>query len=90
MKLRSTRVVSMARTNTRSPFFRDRERDRDCAITKALRQNECIGRRAEPMRGLHQISKEIAARTEKRKIDDAFEVDSWVELVSTMECLRPN
>ena len=40
------------------------------------------------MRGLHQISKEIAPRMEKRKSGDNLEVDSWVELVSTMECLR--
>ena len=44
----------------------------------------------EEVRGLHQITKEIAHRTEKRKSGETLEMDSRAERVSTMECLRPN
>jgi hypothetical protein len=37
------------------------------------------------MRELHPIAKETATRTEKHRIGDTLEIDSRVELVSTME-----
>ena len=45
-------------------------------------------RAREEMRELHPITKETATRTEKRNRGDTLEIDSRVELVSTMEYLR--
>jgi hypothetical protein len=40
----------------------------------------------EEVRGFHQITKEIAHKTEKRKSGETLEMDSRAELVSTFEC----
>src|ERR1700733_3154898 len=93
-------VVTTAETSKISPGVerRSAEDSDDChsrninARLTGRINNMCVywssrsARVKEEIRELHQITKEIATRTEKRKTGDTLELDFWAG--STMECLR--